>query len=166
MSGLGYACAVVLAAVFVRTGVAKAVRGGQTEAGFAALGVPTPAVTARAVPFVELALAVALLAAPRAGGVAALVLLGTFTVFLAGAVRRGVTAPCNCFGAARADPVSVVDLGRHGLLALLAVAALFAPEPRIPGPLAIAAVVVATVAGAVELRTAHRRRSRPPPTIE
>jgi hypothetical protein len=161
MSGFGYACAVVLAAVFVRAGVAKAVRGDQTRAGFDALGVPAPAVTARTVPFVELVLAVALLALPRAGGVAALALLGAFTVVLAGAVRRGVTAGCNCFGAARVDPVSGIDLVRNGLLALLAAATLLAPAPEVPDPVAVAAVVVATAAGAVALRAAHGRRSGP-----
>jgi hypothetical protein len=159
MSGFGYACAVVLAAVFVRAGVAKAARGETTRAGFAALGVPAADVTARTVPFAELALAVVLLAAPRVGGVAALLLLGVFTAFLAGAVRRGVTAGCNCFGAARVEPISPLDLVRNGLLALLAVAALAAVGPTAPDPLP-AALVVAGVAGATwGLRTARGRQA-------
>lgn len=159
MSDFGYACAVVLAAVFVRAGVAKAVRGGSTLAGFAALGVPAPAVTARAVPFVELALAVSLLAAPRVGGAAALVLLATFTVFLAGAVRRGVTAGCNCFGAAGVVPVSGVDLVRNGLVALLAVAALLAPRPTAPHPVPAAVTIALVAAGALALHGAGRPRA-------
>ena len=157
MSGFGYACAVVLAAVFVRAGVAKAVGGGATRDGFAALGAPAPAFTARAVAFVELTLAVLLLASPRAGGVAALVLLAAFTVFLAGAVRRGVTAGCNCFGAARVDPVSPVDLLRNGLLVLLAAAALLAGEPAVPSPLGGALAAGLAVSGALLLQAARRR---------
>jgi uncharacterized membrane protein YphA (DoxX/SURF4 family) len=161
MSGFGYACAVVLAAAFVRAGVAKVVRNDATRAGFAALGVPGPAVAARAVPVVELALAVTLLAAPRAGGGAALLLLGVFTVFLAGAVRRGVTVGCNCFGTARVDPVSGVDLLRNGLLALLAAAALTAARPTAPGPVAAAVAVAVVAAGAWGLHAAHRRGATP-----
>lgn len=160
MSGFGYACAVVLAAVFVRAGVAKAVRAEQTSAGFAALGVPAPSITSRAVPAVELVLAAALLAVPRAAGVAALALLAAFTVVLAAAVRRGVTAGCNCFGAARVDPVSGVDLLRNGLLASLAVGALLAPGPRAPGPAALAAVAAAVAGGALLLRIARVRGPR------
>ncbi len=158
MSGFGYACAVVLAAVFVRAAVAKGVQPRETVAGFTALRVPRPEATARAVPAAELTLAVVLLAVPRAGGVAALALLAAFSVMLGGALRRGVSAGCNCFGAARVDPVSDVDLLRNGLLALLALAALLAPAPRLPGPGAIAAAAGIVGAALALLRTARRRR--------
>ncbi|HWC10329.1 MAG TPA: MauE/DoxX family redox-associated membrane protein [Acidimicrobiales bacterium] len=160
MSGFGYACAVVLAAVFVRAGVAKVVRPRETTIGFAAVGVPSPGAAARAVPVAELVLAVLLLAVPRAGGVAAVVLLAVFSVLLAGGVRRGVTAGCNCFGAARVEPVSGIDLLRNGLLALLALAALLAPAPRAPGAAAIAVTVVLVTTGVAALTAARRARRR------
>ena len=159
MPDFGYACALVLAAVFVRAGVGKGVRPRDTAAGFAALGVPFPEAAARTVPVVELVLAVILLANPRPGGIAALALLAIFSVLLGGAVRRGVTTGCNCFGAARVEPVSRVDLVRNGLLALLAVAALGAPSPTVPDPLAAAAVVAVVGAGAWTLHSVRRRRT-------
>jgi len=158
MSGFGYACAVVLAAVFVRAGVAKAMRSPETVAGFAALGVPAPDATARVVPVVELLLAVLLLAVPQAGAIAALALLAAFSAILGQALRRGVTVGCNCFGAARVDPVSRVGLLRNGLLAVLAAAALLAPRPTVPGPTAAAITVVLAAAGVVLLRAARRPR--------
>ena len=161
MSGFGYACAVALAAVFVRAGVAKGLRPRETVAGFAALGVPNPAVTARVVPVAELVLAAMLLSNPRPGGVAALVLLAAFSALLTGAVRRGVTVGCNCFGAARVEPVSGVDLLRNGLLALLAAAALLAPRPRVPGVGAITVAVVLFGGGIAALRGARRGQRRP-----
>ena len=129
MADLGYACAVLLAAVFVRAGAAKLARPAATGATFAALRLPAAGGMARAVPLVELLVAVALLAVPRVGAAAAVVLLAAFSAVLARAVRAGLDTPCNCFGAARADPVSGGVLVRNGLLAGLAVAALAAPRP-------------------------------------
>jgi uncharacterized membrane protein YphA (DoxX/SURF4 family) len=126
VGGIGYVCALVLAAVFVRAAVVKLMRADETQAGFAALHLPAARPLARVVPLVELALAVTLIVVPRIGGVAALVLLAGFTVVLGRAIASGVTAPCNCFGAARAEPVSGRDILRNLVLAGLAVAALFA----------------------------------------
>ena len=162
MDGLGYACALVLAGVFVRAGAAKLARPGATATGFAALGVPGPGVLARAVPLVELLAAVGLAAAPRAGGAVALVALAGFSVVLARGLRAGSTAPCNCFGAARADPVSSVDIVRNALLAVLALLALGAPGPAVPGPLAVVVAVSASAGGWLALAALrHRGGSRP-----
>jgi hypothetical protein len=110
------------------------------------------------VPVTELVLAVMLLSNPRPGGVAALLLLAAFSVLLAGAVRRGVTAGCNCFGAARIEPVSGADLLRNVLLGLLAVAAVLTPDPTVPGPLAAVAAGLAVASGLLVLRAARRPR--------
>jgi uncharacterized membrane protein YphA (DoxX/SURF4 family) len=157
VDGLGYACAVVLAAVFVRAGAAKVARPDRTAATFAALGVPAATVTARGVPALELLVAVALIAAPRVGAVAALVLLLPFTAVLGRAVRAGLATPCNCFGAARADPVSWVDVVRNAMLATLAVVALLATEPVMPDGPALLVAAVALAAGVLVL-TALRRQ--------
>lgn len=158
MHGLGYACALVLAGVFVRAGAAKLARPAATSTGFAALGLPGAGVLARAVPITELAVALCLVAAPRPGGVAALVALSGFSVALARALRSGTTVPCNCFGAARADPVSAADVVRNALLAVLALAALGAPGPTLPGPPAVLAATAAAGAGCLALAALRRRR--------
>lgn len=163
MDGLGYACALMLAAVFVRAGAAKLVRPAQTATGFVALGVPAAGLAARAVPVVELLVAVALLAAPRAGAIGALALLVPFTAVLAGAVRSGSEAPCNCFGAARVDPVSVVDVVRNALLIALAVAAVTATVPVVPGAPAVVTTVAAAGCG-LALLSSLRTRARYRPT--
>lgn len=119
----GLVAALVLAAVFVRAGAAKLARPGPTAASFLALGVPIPAFMARAVPAAELVLAVVLIAAPVAGGLASLVLLASFTVLLARALASGLDVGCNCFGSASTEPVSRRDLVRNGFLAMLAAAA-------------------------------------------
>jgi uncharacterized membrane protein YphA (DoxX/SURF4 family) len=152
MDGLGYACAVLLAAVFVRAGAAKLARPAATATTFAALGVPRSGVAARAVPVVELLVAAALLAAPRAGATGALALLVPFTAVLARAVSNGSQTPCNCFGTARADPVSSTDVVRNVLLAVLAVAALAAPRPTAPSPAAALVSLVAFAGGLAILR--------------
>ncbi|HTJ76921.1 MAG TPA: MauE/DoxX family redox-associated membrane protein [Acidimicrobiales bacterium] len=157
MAGLGYACALLLAAVFVRAGAAKLARPGATAATFAQLRVPAAAALARTVPVVELLVAAGLLAAPRVGATVALVLLAGFSAVLARAVRSGTVAPCNCFGTARADPVSSSDLLRNGLLAALALAALAAGRPTLPSAAAALAGGAGFGAGAAILAAARRR---------
>jgi len=157
MDGLGYACAVVLAAVFVLAGAAKLARPTATATSFVALGVPAAPALARAVPVVELIVAVALLATPRAGGIAALAMLGPFTAVLARAVAAGSNAPCNCFGAIRSDPVSSVDITRNVMLAVLAVIAIGARRPVVPGPPAVLAAAAASIVGRSGLSWLRRR---------
>ena len=157
MDGLGYASALALAAVFVRAAAAKLARPATTATSFVSLGVPAARIAARAVPVVELLVAVALLAAPRAGALGALGLLIPFTAVLARAVRSGSPAPCNCFGAARVDPVSAVDIARNVLLAALALAAVTATTPVVPGLPAVVATVVASACGLALLSTLRTR---------
>ncbi len=161
-AGFGYACAFVLAVVLARAAVLKALRPTDTAAGFAALGVPAAPVVARLVPVAEIGVAVALLAVPRVGGVAGLFMLGTFSVFLARAVKTGVRAGCNCFGQTRGQPVSGVDLVRNVALSGLAVAALLADGPA-PLPLTAASTLAALVTvavGIVLLRLLRARQAR------
>jgi uncharacterized membrane protein YphA (DoxX/SURF4 family) len=154
---LGYTCALALAAVFVRAGAAKLARPSVAASSFAALGAPAPTLLARGLPLAELLAAVALIASPRVGALLALVLLLAFSAFLGRAVASGATAPCNCFGTARAEPVSAADLVRNGLLAVPALAALGATGPEAPAPWAVVAVVAAFALGLVVLAGARRR---------
>lgn len=143
MSEVAYGAAVVLALLFAWAGAAKLGARRRTIRTFRALGLPSPATLAVAVPVVELGLAVALLASPRAGAAGALVVLVAFTAFLVRAVARGTDVGCGCFGSASTERVSAVDVFRNVLLGGAAVVALFAPAPDLPG----AAAVVATGAG-------------------
>ncbi len=161
-AGFGYACAFVLAVVLAQAAALKALRPADTEAGFAALGVPSAPVVARVVPAGEVVVAIALLSVPRIGGAAALVMLGAFSVVLTRAIRTGVRAGCNCFGQTRGQPVSGVDLVRNALLAILATAALLAPRP-VDLPLTAASTLAAlgTVAvGMGLLRWLRARQAR------
>lgn len=160
MEGFGYACALGLAAVFVRAAAAKVAQPAQTAKSFVALGVPAAGSAARAVPGVELLVAVTLLAAPRAGALAALAVLLPFTAVLVRAVSAGSQTPCNCFGAARADPVSTVDVVRNAMLGALALAAATAPEPAVPGPAGIVAAGAVLAGGLIVLGALRRRRAR------
>ena len=109
--------ALVLAAVFAWSGLAKLVR----RPDMTRLGLPasTPLVLAA----VELALVVALVVSPTVGGIAALTLLAGFTAFLL--ARRGSGTGCGCFGSASTKPVSSIDIARNGALLLVAALASF-----------------------------------------
>ena len=160
MAGFAYAGAVVLAAVFVRAAAAKLARPRDAAAGFDALGVPAPAAMAWLVPAAELAVATLLVAVPRAGGVAALVLLVPFTLVLARAVRAGVLTGCACFGSSSRRPVSGRDLVRNGVLAAMALVVSAAAEPR-AAVLVLTGVAVAIVAVGWGRRQGTSRSSRP-----
>jgi len=158
LSDLGMAAAAVLAGTFAWAGAAKLGRPTETAAGFSDLGLGRPEVLARGVPVVELGLAVALLAAPTAGGGAALVLLGGFSAVLARALHRGVEVRCACFGRAGGPPLSWIELVRNGLLGVLAVLALAAGlEPRMPAPVPTVAVVAGVVVASGLLAFVRRR---------
>lgn len=155
MGGVGYAAALVLAAVFAWAGVAKLGRRERTARSFAAMGLPPGA--AVWVPAVELVTALGLVVVPGWAAVAALALLAGFTVFLARAVAGGAEVGCGCFGSAGGDAVSWVDVARNGLLGVAAVAALSVPRPLVPSPGAVVLIAAAAVGGAGALRLARRR---------
>lgn len=115
---------------------------------------------ALAVAYGEAAIAVLLLAptvlgatAPRpgvvgAGFTGALVLLSTFSAVILTSIRRGIRAPCRCFGAAN-SPLGGRHVLRNGVLAaaagigLAAAVAGDAPAPSLAGVLVAAAGGVA-----------------------
>lgn len=147
LSDLGMAAACTLAVAFAWAGAAKLGRRRETAAGFADLRLPRPGALALVVPVVELALAVALLAAPAVGGTVAVVLLAAFTTVLVRALRRGGEVRCACFGQAGGAPLSWVDLARNGLLVGLALLAVTGGlEPRVPSLLAGVTVVLVAAA--------------------
>ncbi|HTD50534.1 MAG TPA: MauE/DoxX family redox-associated membrane protein [Acidimicrobiia bacterium] len=107
-----------------------------------------------ALPIAELVVAVALVAWWNpAPGVAALVLLGAFTVVLVRAYARKV--PCVCFGAAGLDaPTGPASVLRNGVLAGLAVLAIATPSGASAGATIAAGAVFATIA-ALAIRAAR-----------
>lgn len=158
MSDVAYVTAVVLAGLFAWAGVAKLLDREQTARAFTALGLPAPGLLSTAVPLVELALAVCLLAFPAPAALAALGLLAAFTTILVRAVRAGVDVGCRCFGSARTEPVSSVEVLRNGLLGGAATVASFATGPVVPQPSAVLLVGAAALAGAAAVAHADRRR--------
>lgn len=146
MGQVGYLAALGLGLLFAVAGVTKLRAPRTTRSTFAALGLPAPDVLARLVPAAELSLAVALATVPLVGGAAALVALGAFSVVLARALQAGVAVSCGCLGSAGDEPVSFVELVRNALLAVAAVAAVFAPGPVAPG---LEHVLVASTAAAI-----------------
>lgn len=160
MSGVGYATAVLLAAVFAVAAAAKVRTPGATAATFRRLGLPAPRPLARAVPAVEVLVATALLAAPRAGAAAALVLLAAFTAVLGRAVVRRVDVSCGCFGASSTAAVTSVTLLRNALLlAAAAVTVAFAGDVARPSLAAVVLVSTSAVLAAVALAAADLRRT-------
>lgn len=158
MAGIATTAALVLAGLLAWAATAKLARPAATARTFIELGVPAPRALAVAVPVIELATAVTLALAPRAGGVVAAGVIAGFTAFLA--TRLGSGVACGCFGSAGRDPVSAVHLVRNGLLAALAATAVTAPQPAVPAladiivvgtAVAIGAVVVALVRVAVDV---------------
>lgn len=119
---------VALALVLGRAAIGKLADRRSARSGAEQLGLPSAmAVPVVAVlPFVELALAIALLVTPAAGfaGVAAFVLLTAFTVLIGANLARGRRPQCNCFGATQAQPISSLTVARN--LALMAGAGLVA----------------------------------------
>lgn len=151
MNGIAYCLAVGLAAVFAWAGVAKLRFPRRTRRAFRALNVdPT---LARLVPMIELALALALVVAPRTGIVAVL-LVGVFTVVLA---RADDGVSCACFGSASSEPVSWVQLVRNGMLAAAAGVAATA-RPVVPDLAAVLAAAGIAAIAVVVLSLADLKR--------
>lgn len=159
VTDVGYAAALVLAALFAWAGVAKVADRRRTTSTFAALGLPRPGVLGTAVPCAEVALAVGLLAVPAVAAYAALALLAGFTTFLVRAVRGGVRVPCGCFGSAGDQPISEVDVVRNVLLALGAVVATFAGEAHVPSLGAVLVTAAMAAAGATLVTLLASRRT-------
>jgi Methylamine utilisation protein MauE len=87
-------------------------------------------VAARGVPIFELAVAAALIAAPRAGAIAALATLGAFTAVVTVEVAAGRRFACACFGGAAARPADGSYVVRNAILVAAAVALVARPDDR------------------------------------
>lgn len=156
LAGIGYAAALVLALLLVVAALAKATNPAETRRSFERLGVPNADAAARLVPLPELAAALLLVLVPAVGGLATLMLLAFFSTFLVGRLRAGVVAPCACFGAASALPLSWLAIVRNAAMAVLAVAALATVRPVRPSVGDVVLVLAYTAAVMVALQVGQR----------
>ena len=159
-TGVGYAAAVALAAIFAIAAVAKLRNLAATERDFIGLGLPRASFFARFVPLAELSIVALLLIVPPAGAIAALISLAFFTTFLIGRLRAGVHAPCACFGASKAQPISALNVIRNLLLMALAIVSLATERPTKISALDALVVIAAIAIAGGALHLAGRVRSR------
>lgn len=156
LAGTATAAAWLLAVVLAWSGAVKLRSFADTAAGFRRIGLPAARPLARIVPWLELVVAATLVAGPRLGGIAAVVLLFAFTVVLTWVLRSGRRVPCGCFGSYD-TPISVADLLRNGGLLVLAAVAASASNPTGPALpdlvlVSTAALGVATIVHLLRLR--------------
>ena len=148
MTEVSSVAAVILAIVMLYAAQSKLRAHEATSRDFQQLGLPQPAVVAWLVPLAEIAIAVALVATPGWGGVAAFIMLIGFTTFLVSILRSGAQVSCACFGSTNNEPVSVVEVGRN--LILLTLAAASASIERLVQP-TLASVMVVSIAALIGL---------------
>ena len=146
---------ITLAAAFGLSAGAKLAHPDAFAAGLKGFGVPAPGLVARALPPVEAALAILLVAVPRDPWPAflAIAVLGVFTGFVVANLVGGRPASCPCFGppGAGARPVSAATVARNGYLVALAVLGTGATAGASPGA-AMAGAAVTVTATLVGLR--------------
>jgi peroxiredoxin len=126
----------VLVAVFATAAIGKLLDLRESRASLVGFGVPQrpAAFLGTALPFVELAVAVALIPRPTAqwAAVAALALLLAFIAGIANAMRKGEAPSCNCFGAIHSAPAGRTTLARNVLLAAVAgLVVIWGPGPAV-----------------------------------
>jgi uncharacterized membrane protein YphA (DoxX/SURF4 family) len=117
-------CRWALTALFIVSAIAKLRSPETTLDDFTRIGVPTPELARYMIPAIEIAVAVALIISPPAGGISAFVLLVAFTTTLASIVKSGRTVGCACFGAISTEPVGRNQIYRN--LVLMAAALIVA----------------------------------------
>ncbi len=129
----GAAAALVVCGVLGWVGVAKLRAPAATASSFRDMGLPYPLVMARAVPAIELFVAVSCIVRPRPGAAAAASLLALFTALLSFHLRRGSAISCGCFGSADRALITWVTLVRNAALVLTATVAMAVAPVRPTG---------------------------------
>src|SRR5262249_15746129 len=114
----------LLAGVFGVAGAAKAVDKAGSRQAMIGFGVPETLAgpLGRGLPYIERLVAFALVAVAIAwwGAVAALALLGIFTIAITVKIARGESPDCHCFGQLHSEPVSWKTFARNLILAAVA----------------------------------------------
>ena len=126
MDAVGLVASVILGATMCAAAFSKIRTGRAWEEQGAALGAPR--IVLPLVPWVELVLGALLIVqtAATAVSIAALVLLGSFSLLLAFNLARGRRPVCACFGEWSTKPLGPGHLVRNGVLEVLAVLVLVA----------------------------------------
>jgi peroxiredoxin/uncharacterized membrane protein YphA (DoxX/SURF4 family) len=158
MDSVVLAARLVLCAVFVVAAIGKLIDLPASRRSLVGFGVPERAATilGTALPFAELAVAIALLFEPTAqwGALGALLLLVAFIAGISHALRQGEAPDCNCFGAIHSEPASAKTLVRNVVLAVIAlIAVIWGPGPAIDSWVSdrTAAELVAAITGTLAL---------------
>ncbi len=154
---LSSVAAASVALVFTVAAVAKIRRPATAE--LRRLGLPAPHLLAAALPAGELLLVALIVASPRMGSAAAMVVLAVFTRVLIRAVADGLDLSCGCFGSAGNRPVTWATVGRNGVLVTLATLGTIGSGWTAPDPAAVAVVVGVAVIGAVTVQMIDLRLS-------
>ncbi|HET8586947.1 MAG TPA: MauE/DoxX family redox-associated membrane protein [Candidatus Limnocylindria bacterium] len=136
MDSVVLAARLLLTIVFVVAAVGKFMDLRGSRASLVGFGVPEGLANplGTLLPFLELAVAIALVPRPTAtaGAIGAVVLLTVFVAGVSNALRKGEAPPCNCFGAIHSEPASPRTLVRNAALAVVAIVALaWGPGPAI-----------------------------------
>ena len=165
----------LLAAVFTVAAIGKLLDLDGSRRALVEFGVPAHAARLGgvALPFAELAVAIALLFVPTAtwGAVGALLLLFAFSAGVARALSRGEAPDCHCFGQIHSEPAGRSTLIRNAVLAAAAVLIVAGGRgPSLDGALeslhgaqialVATSVLAALLAVAVAQLWAERRRLR------
>ena len=149
---MGTIFAVMLAGVLLWAAVTKFQDRTGTVTGFEQLGLPRAHLLATAVPMVEAATALALLAEPGWGGVVAFALLAGFTVVLVTTIRTGRMVPCRCFGGTSDAPVDWGHVLRNAGLMAMAIFATAIDRLIWPSMLDVVLAIAFVGVGAVSIR--------------
>ncbi len=156
MSVLLLVARLLLAAVFVVSGLAKVVDLKGSQKAVQGFGVPSflAVPLGTLLPFAELAVVVALIPSAWAwyGAIGALALLLAFIVGISVNLSFGRKPDCHCFGQLHSEPVGASTLIRNVLLAALAGAVIWqgAAYSNV-GPSAVSWIATLTVAQSIEL---------------
>ena len=146
----------LLAAVFVVSGLAKVVDLKGSQKAVKGFGVPTFLATPLGIllPFAELAVVVALIPSSWAfyGAIGALVLLLVFIVGISANLSVGRKPDCHCFGQLHSEPVGASTLIRNVLLGIIAGFVIWQGAAyNNVGPSAVAWISTLSVAQGIEL---------------
>ncbi|MEK7296219.1 MAG: MauE/DoxX family redox-associated membrane protein [Actinomycetota bacterium] len=125
---VAWMCSGSVGAVFVFAGVSKLAIGREWNVQAHDLGTPRFVVPlVRFIPWLEIAVGLGLIARVFSGviNIAALVMLVSFTVLIAGQLLRGRRPPCACFGRRSAQPIGWSNITRNLVLIALILVATF-----------------------------------------
>ncbi|HEX2050013.1 MAG TPA: MauE/DoxX family redox-associated membrane protein [Actinomycetota bacterium] len=117
-------------------------------------------VAARAVPVVELFIALLLAVSPRAGAAAAVVTLAVFTGVVVTEIASGRRFECRCFGGTGTRAAGTATVARNAAL-IAAAAMVLLGEPSYPLPAALAGAGVGLLVVLVEIGTDVLIREEP-----